>query len=142
MNKWEKFEQDCVEFLNKTYGMYAKFTHKGGADFCRSGYFGGDTARFFAFYIEVKHSPAQCGQFVLLPDIMTQTFQYSKQNTDSINSSAQMIIEYMNQKFDDYRNAGTAGKEIVMPGSQEIFCSLDCSTLSKKRCSIFYHQWI
>lgn len=32
MNKWEKFEQDCVEFLNKTYGMYARFTHKGGAD--------------------------------------------------------------------------------------------------------------
>ena len=54
---------------------------------------------------------------------MTQTFQYSKQNTDSINSSAQMIMEYMNQKFDDYRNAGTAGKEIVMPGGQEIFAA-------------------
>ena len=50
MNKWEKFEQDCVEFLNKTYGMYARFTHKGGADSTRSGYFGGDTARFLLLY--------------------------------------------------------------------------------------------
>ena len=141
MNKWEKFEQDCVEFLNKTYGMYAKFTHKGGADSAVPDILV-ETRKGFCFYIEAKHSPAQCGQFVLLPDIMTQTFQYSKQNTDSINSSAQMIMEYMNQKFDDYRNAGTAGKEIVMPGGQEIFCSLDCRTLSKKRCSFFYHQWI
>lgn len=111
MNKWEKFEQDCVEFLNKTYGMYARFTHKGGADSTVPDILV-ETRQGFCFYIEAKHSPAQCGQFVLLPDIMTQTFQYSKQNTDSINSSAQMIIEYMNQKFDDYRNAGTAGKEL------------------------------
>lgn len=140
MNKWEKFEQDCVEFLNKTYGMYARFTHKGGADSTVPDILV-ETRQGFCFYIEAKHSPAQCGQFVLLPDIMTQTFQYSKQNTDSINSSAQMIIEYMNQKFDDYRNAGTAGKEIMMPGGQEIL-QTGLQNIIEKRCPIFYHQWI
>lgn len=93
--------------------------------------------KVFAFYIEAKHSPAQCGQFVLLPDIMTQTFQYSKQNTDSINSSAQMIMEYMNQKFDDYRNAGTAGKEIMMPGGQEIFADWIAEHYRKKDVRFF-----
>ena len=68
---------------------------------------------------------------------MTQTFQYSKQNTDSINSSAQMIIEYMNQKFDDYRNAGTAGKEIVMPGGQEIFAAWIAEHYRKKGVHFF-----
>ena len=121
--------------------MYARFTHKGGADSAVPDILV-ETRQGFCFYIEAKHSPAQCGQFVLLPDIMTQTFQYSKQNTDSINSLAQMIIEYMNQKFDDYRNAGTAGKEIVMPGSQEIFAAWIVEHYRKKRCSIFYHQWI
>lgn len=136
MNKWEKFEQDCVEFLNKTYGMYARFTHKGGADSAVPDILV-ETRQGFCFYIEAKHSPAQCGQFVLLPDIMTQTFQYSKQNTDSINSLAQMIIEYMNQKFDDYRNAGTAGKEIVMPGSQEIFAAWIAEHYRKKGVQFF-----
>ena len=121
--------------------MYAKFTHKGGADSAVPDILV-ETRQGFLLLYRGETFPAQCGQFVLLPDIMTQTFQYSKQNTDSINSSAQMIIEYMNQKFDDYRNAGTAGKEIVMPGGQEIFAAWIVEHYRKKGCSIFYHQWI
>lgn len=53
MNKWEKFEQDCVEFLNKTYGMYARFTHKGGADSAVPDILV-ETRQGFCFYIEAN----------------------------------------------------------------------------------------
>ena len=121
MKKWEQFELDCVAYLNQKYGMYAGFTHKGGADSTvpdilvetRSG----------SFYIEAKHSPAQCGQFVLLPDADTQTFYYSEKNEDEMNPQAEAIKEYMDQNFAVYSDKSRKRKKIAMPGDQEIFAA-------------------
>lgn len=118
---WEDFELECTDYLKKVYGTYAKFTHKGGADSTIPDIYV-ETAHG-SFYIDAKHSPAQCGQFVLLPDISTGTFRYSPQNVNHINTYANKIIEHMNKSFDEYRNAGTAGKDIVMPDNQEIFAN-------------------
>ena len=119
---WEEFEIQCMDYLNNRFGAYARFFHQGGADSTvpdilvktKSG--SGNS-----FYIDAKHSPAQCGQFVLLPDLDTGTFEYSRLNVNRINRYAEMIMEYMNKDFDAFREAGTAGKDIDMPNGSDIF---------------------
>lgn len=113
MANWEDFEIECTNYLNDTFGEFAKFIHQGGANSTNSDILV-KTKSGTRFFIEAKMSPAQCGQFVLLPDIETQTFQYSSLNTNKINAYAKKIIEYMNQSFDEFRNAGTAGKDIIL----------------------------
>lgn len=73
------------------------------------------------FYVEAKHCPAQCGQFVLLPNIATETFDYSRLNTTPINKYACAIIEHMNQSFETFKNAGTKGKIIEMSNGSDVF---------------------
>ncbi|MCQ2386693.1 MAG: hypothetical protein MJ078_08535, partial [Clostridia bacterium] len=68
MTVWEKFEYQCTDYLRKTFGQIADFIHQGGTDsttpdilVCRP-----DGCRY---YFEAKHCPAQCGQFVLIPNL-------------------------------------------------------------------------
>jgi hypothetical protein len=117
---WEDFEVSCTDYLNQNFGAFAKFTHKGGADSTKPDILV-ETKKGVVFYIEAKHSPAQCGQFVLFPNITTREFEYSRLNTSPINKYSKMIMNYMNQSFDEYREAGTKGKEINMKNSSEIF---------------------
>lgn len=119
MSKWKEFEIDCTNYLSKTYGQYAQFTHQGGEDSTTPDIFVETSTG--AFYIDVKHSPAQCGQFVLIPNITTRKFEYSKQNVNRINSYASMIIKHMNKSFDEFREAGTTGKDIIMENGDQIF---------------------
>lgn len=122
MATWKEFEVQCTDYLNNTFGNYARFFHQGGADSTVPDILV-RTNSGKSFYIEAKHSPAQCGQFVLLPDLNSRTFLYSHQNTTPINSYAEMIINYMNQDFDAFREAGTAGKDIEMPNDSNIFAN-------------------
>ena len=71
------------------------------------------TSSINSFYIDAKRSPAQCGQFVLLPDLEAGTFEYSRLNVNRTNSYAEMIINYMNDDFDAFREADTAGKILI-----------------------------
>ena len=119
MKNWEDFEIECTNYLIKNYGQYAKFTHKGGSDSTVPDIYVETPSG--SFYIDAKHTPAQCGQFVLIPDIETSTFEYSKQNASPINTYAQKIMKHMDKSFDEYREAGTAGKTINMSGDQDIF---------------------
>lgn len=122
MKEWEIFEIDCCKYLNSTFGKYASFVHQGGADSTRPDILV-ETVSGDSFYIEAKASPAQCGQFVLLPDIETNTFVYSKANANRINSYAEEIMDYMNDYFDEFREAGTRGKNIEMPHKKKVFSS-------------------
>ncbi|MBR4026773.1 MAG: hypothetical protein IKJ01_04355 [Lachnospiraceae bacterium] len=117
---WEDFELDCTEYLNKQFGAYAQFIHQGGPDSTKPDIFV-HTSTGNRFYIEAKHTPAQCGQFVLLPNIESGKFEYSTKNDTHLNSYAKMIMEYMNCEFDAFRECGTAGKEIEIQNGQEIF---------------------
>ena len=87
------------------------------------------------FYIDVKHCPAQCGQFVLLPNIAAGRFEYSPLNVNRINNSARRIMEYMNEAFDEFREAGTAGKDIDMINGSEIFANWIIQTYKNKGAS-------
>lgn len=131
MANWENFEWACTEYLNIRFGYYAKFIHQGGADSTVPDILA-TTKKGNSFYIEAKLSPAQCGQFVLLPDIKTKTFRYSDRNKSDINKYSSAIIAYMNKHFDKYREAGTKGESINMLNATEIFASWVMQTYRDK----------
>lgn len=117
---WRKFEIECTEYLNQKFGNLASFMNAGGSDSTINDIFV-KTRAGRNFYIEAKHSPAQCGQFVLLPNISTRSFEYSRLNIMPLNSAAQTIIRHMNADFDAYKEAGTIGKDIDLNDGGKIF---------------------
>lgn len=120
MKEWEQFENEATKFLNSRFGSYARFFQKGGSDSTIPD-IRVETHTGKTFYIEAKHSPAQCGQFVLLPDIESGHFRYSEKNVNRKNIYAQKIIEQMDQQFDEFREAGTTGKAIIMEDDSYAF---------------------
>ena len=133
---WEDFEIQCTDYLNQRFGAYARFIHQGGADSTVPDILV-QTKSGNSFYIDAKHSPAQCGQFVLLPDIESCTFEYSRQNVNRINRYAEMIMDYMNEDFDSFREAGTTGKDICMNNGSDIFANWIIQTYSDKGAEFF-----
>ena len=117
---WVNFEIESTNYLNRTFGAYASFDCQGGSDSTISD-IEVRTKSGKNFYIEAKHCPAQCGQFVLLPNIGTQTFEYSRLNATRVNQYSAAIMEHMNTYFDGYKEAGTAGKTIDMQNGPAIF---------------------
>lgn len=104
MDSWRNFEIDCANYLNKKYGAYAKFISFGGAnsnvpDITAKT----NSGRFFG--LEAKYCPAQSGQFVLLPDITTREFVYSRLNASSPNMSACIILYHDFVQFSNVQNA-------------------------------------
>ena len=111
MSTWEQFEIDCTRFLMEQFCEYATFIHQGGSDSTVPD-IKVTTKKNKQFYIEAKHSPAQCGQFVLLPNVETRKFEYSRLNSTEINEFSKVIINHMNNNFEEFKEAGTAGKNI------------------------------
>ena len=122
MATWENFEIDSTAYLNRVFGAYATFDCQGGSDSTIS-----DievvTKTGKRFYIEAKHCPAQCGQFVLLPNVSTRKFEYSRLNATRVNTYSAAIMEHMNRYFDEYKEAGTAGRDIDIANGPAIFAS-------------------
>lgn len=135
MKAWEEFEIDATQHLNDTYGEFATFIHDGGADSTipdirvatKSG---------SKFYIEAKLSNAQCGQFVLQPDIKSSTFVYTAKNAR--NEYADEIMSHMNKDFEAFKEAGTAGKEIEM--DQSVFANWIKMIYSEKNVKWFISE--
>ena len=136
MAVWEKFEADCTSYLNSKFGSYATFTHEGGSDSTVPD-IKVNTKSGRVFYIDVKHCPAQCGQFVLLPDLETRTFAYSRLNATSMNAYAKMIMDHMNLSFEEFKEAGTSGKDIVMQNGPSIFADWIIQTYKNKGAEYF-----
>lgn len=133
---WEEFEKQCTEYLKQTFGTLATFIHQGGADSTVPDILvtKSDTTKF---YIEAKHTPAQCGQFVLLPNIESGTFEYSNQNKSEVNEYSQIIIEHMNNNFNSFCEAGTTGQDIVIQNSQEVFSNWIIKAYREKNVKFF-----
>lgn len=136
MLMWENFEIECTDYLNRKFGEYATFIHQGGTDSTVSDILV-KTKSGEEFFIDAKHSPAQCGQFVLLPNIETSSFEYSNQNANKVNVYTKMIIEYMNKSFDFFREAGTAGKNIEMENGSKIFSDWIIQIYKEKNVRLF-----
>ena len=122
MKCWEKFEADSTEYLKRSFGMYATFDRNGGSNSTISDISVATNAGR-RFCIEAKSCPAQCGQFVLLPNLDKRAFDYSPLNVTALNKYSAAIIEYMNLYFDEYKEAGTTGRDIDMENGSAIFAA-------------------
>ena len=136
MNNWEQFEIDCTRFLMEQFGEYATFIHQGRSDSTVPD-IKVTTKKNKQFYIEAKHSPAQCGQFVLLPNVETRQFEYSRLNSTEINEFSQVIVDYMNNNFEEFKEAGTAGKNIEFDNCQNVFNNWIIKTYKDKGVKFF-----
>lgn len=113
-DNWQDFEKECYSFLASKYGSKARFTALGQSDStvpdilvvppCGN-----------RFYIETKSENAQCGQFVLIPDEDNRIFEYSPRNSTPFFSSTKVMMDYMNDYFDDFCDAGTGGVRLNLP---------------------------
>ena len=120
MEAWRQYEISATEYLCRKFGQYAKFYQEGSANSTISD-IRVSTYNGAYFYIEAKQSPAQCGQFVLIPNDEACEFEFSSRNKNNQNEYSDAIIQFMNQQFHYFRDAGTAGKAINMPNGNEIF---------------------
>lgn len=110
MRPGEQFELDSLEYLRTSYGKDGiEFFHHDTADST-----GSDIEVIInghsAFFIEAKDTAAQSGQFVLLPDDASKTFIFSPRNKSLPNEMTELMIAYMNQDYDRFNAAGTAGE--------------------------------
>ncbi len=126
MERWQKFELECTEYLNETYGKY--FTHLGFSDSSVSDIKYEKDGNIF--FIEAKMPNAQSGQFVLLPDLKHKKFVFSNRNKSEKDENVKLIIEYINKNFFRYVNAGTKGIEINLP--QKVFSDWIINTYKNK----------
>lgn len=118
--KWQDFEIQATNHLKTKFSQYAQFSHEGSSDSTIS-----DikviTNKGNYFHIEAKQSPAQSGQFVLIADIISKEFIFSKRNKSNENENTEAIRSFMNQHFNSFKESGTTGKDIVMPNDTNIF---------------------
>lgn len=129
MTKWEEFEIQCTKYLTDNFPNIS-FIHQGGSNSTVADI--KVCSKNGEYFIEAKNCPAQCGQFVLLPNLKTISFDYSSQNVNIFNKHAQVIINYMNKEFDLFKEAGTAGKDIIFPKCQDIFSDWIIDAYKKK----------
>ena len=112
---WEQFEDDCFDYLEQNYSINGTtFVKHGKADSTLPD-IKVKKSDGTCFFIEVKDSPSQCGQFVLIPDIEKKIFVYSRQNKTNLNNYSKTIIDYMNTNYKFYVEAGTTGLNINLP---------------------------
>lgn len=114
--KWRELEENCLQYLNEKY-KNVSFIGYGQSDSTKPD-IKVETANG-DFYIEVKSSKAQSGQFVLIPDEINKTFIFSPKNKSEKDDYTVQIINYMDRHFGYFCEAGTKGIDLLMP--EEIF---------------------
>jgi len=119
INNWQRFELLATKFLQENYGDYASFEQQGGSDSTIPDIL--VTTTKGQFYIETKSSEAQSGQFVILPNNVTNEFYFSEKNKTEENELTQIIVDYMNNDWNRYKNVSTEGLSIDM--SDAIFAN-------------------
>lgn len=136
MADWLVFEEQCTQYLNDKFGDQASFCHLGSADSTVPD-IRVETKSGKKFYMDAKLAPAQCGQFVLLPDVVSRRFVFSKKNKTALTPQVQTIMEHMNADFEAYKEAGTAGKEIDLHDGGKVFAQWIVSTYLQKGACFF-----
>lgn len=136
---WKYFEKNCFELVSNNYQQYnVTFIPYGKSDSTKA-----DIAvsknNIIHFYMETKKPKAQCGQFVLLPDNNLDIFNYSPKNKTPINNYSLEIIEYMNNNYKTFKNAGTKGETINI--EKEIFQKWITTYYSYKNVEFFISKY-
>lgn len=112
---WKICEKECFEYLKKNFSS-EKFTFEadGGSDSTKSDILLKRNG-IQCFFIESKMQQAQCGQFVVKQE--SNRFVNSENNRHQKNLIEDVIIDKMNENFDDYANPGTGGKNLNLDKS-------------------------
>lgn len=109
---WKDFENNCFEYLTNTYGTHCTFEKLGESDSTQADI--KVITKNETFFIEVKEPKAQCGQFVLIPDIENNKFKFSSKNKSLENKYTDEIINHMDDNFDIFKDAGTKGANLII----------------------------
>ena len=109
---WKEFEQECYNYLQKKYSNEEVLFIKLGEEDSTKPDILVSLSADEEFYIETKEAKAQCGQFVLLPNDSVSVFEYSPRNKSLLDTYSSSIIYHMNNRYNQYRNAGTRGVSI------------------------------
>ncbi|MDM0611593.1 hypothetical protein QTH09_11210 [Clostridium perfringens] len=117
MSNWSSFEEECTDFLNTKYSNSSLFfKHVGGSNSNIS-----DIQiikdNSIKGYIEAKMSLAQSGQFVLLKNDADSAFIYSPLNKSPLTPSAQIIINYINSNYNNFKDVNTNSLGINLPSN-------------------------
>ena len=110
MDDWEVFEDSCVDYLNGKFGNEKRqFIGEGKRDATKPDieYFDDDG---FRFAVEAKMQNAQCGQFVVM--IEGKSFVLSTKSKFEKTLTTSKIIDFINRRFEYYRNVNSTGLEI------------------------------
>lgn len=108
----EKFEQDCLKFLQKnfhhlspcvSFDSHGSAMDSTGSDI--SVFINGD----YHYDIEVKSTKAQCGQFVVHYHNDSNNFIYSEKNKTPLNDSSSRIVHYMNENLTEFNKPTSRG---------------------------------
>jgi len=105
-----KFETECFNHLQTVYGSACTLEHFGKSNATLSDI--KVTTGHSSFFIEVKDTKAQAGQFVLQPDCEERRFIFSPANQTKANQYTDAMIEHMNADFESFLNAGTKGQAL------------------------------
>lgn len=111
---WKKFEQDCFDYIAKNINSLYQVRLDGSSNSMASDIFVHNTSNNENFYIEAKKIPSQSSQFVVLPNLEKKEFYFSENNKKTETSLHLIFIQYMNEHYEDFLNAGTKGKEIFL----------------------------
>lgn len=114
---WKEFEADCALHLNEKYGgEKISFISKGASD---SNVPDIEVMKQnkCIFSIEVKMNEAQSGQFVTLSN--GSQFFFSKRNRTEKTENTELILRYINDNFDKYKNVSKTGVSIDLDDIEE-----------------------
>lgn len=115
MKDWEKFEQQCCDYLNKYYGNQRIIFKLCGKSNSNDPDILVIKNNVNIFNMEVKMPNAQSGQFVVKN--IDGVFVFSKANkSDSV--AAEAIIDHMNENYELYENVSTSSIPIEMEQSE------------------------
>ncbi|MCB2356902.1 hypothetical protein [Clostridium estertheticum] len=113
MENWRLFELNCVDYLNNIFSNHIlKFLGTGQSDSTTSDIVALKNGQVL-FNIECKMPDAQSGQFVLFQQ--NNQFVFSAGNKTEENEFTDLIISYMNDNFEYYKNVTTKSMSINLP---------------------------
>lgn len=137
MKDWEKLEIDSTQYLTRNFGNNEiSFKHLGMSDSTMSDIEVTKNNNVI-FYIEVKSSSSQSGQFVLSPKD-SKTFIYSEKNKTPNTQLKSKIIDFINSNFEKYLQAGTKGCRIDIDNNTVSECIKEYYSLKGVKYIITY----
>lgn len=114
MDKWKEFEHSATDFLNDYFKEFS-FENLGDSDSTAPDITVQTQEGKFLTNIEVKYSPSQAGQIVVL--IKNGHFEFSEKSKNPKVSSTDMLIGHLNENYEIYSDVAQSSIAIEIEES-------------------------